>query len=111
LPRIPDFIIKQIPEIILKPRLPIPIPDPGPLKNIEIPNLKNRFNLKVNPALKIPIRPGVPQPIVKESDMDINMPDTARKQLLSGDIGMIREAIEKNFTLFRPIFMDMALLL
>lgn len=106
LPRIPDFIIKQIPEIIVKPRIPIPIPDPdpGPLKNIVIPNLKNRFNLKANPALKVPIRPGIPQPVAKEADIDIALPDAARKQLLSGDVRMIREAIEKNFSLFRPIF-------
>jgi hypothetical protein len=106
LPRIPDPIILQIPDIILRPRIPIPIPDPGPLKNIVLPDLKNRFNLKANPALQVPVRPGVPTPDLKQANTnaDIQMDDATRKQLLSGNAAQIREVVEKNFTAYRPIF-------
>lgn len=110
LPRIPDHIIRQIPELVLKPRIPIPIPDPGPLR-VVIPELKNRFNLKVNPVLKtnLAVTPKVLQPsnVITKADLAdqaISLSDVARKQILSGNVTQIREAVAKNFQLLHPLF-------
>jgi hypothetical protein len=110
LPRIPDYILKRIPELIARPRIPIPIPEPEPIRNI-IPDLRNRFdpkarpvmtdNLDINPKLSLPQQPATGK---IPDDMVLSLPDTARRQLLSGNIGQIREAITQNFRLLHPIF-------
>ncbi len=110
LPRIPDFIIKQIPELILKPRIPIPIPEPDPIR-VVVPQLPNRFDAKVNPVVKANLAlnpkvmaPQAPVTKVAEDNPALSLPDAARKQILSGNISLIRDAVAKNFQLLHPIF-------
>jgi len=111
LPRIPDFVIKQIPELILKPRIPFPIPEPDPIRFIT-PELKNKFEAKINPAIKtnLAANPKVtlPQQVntnkLAEADTTLSLPDVVRKQLLSGNVSLVRDAIAKNFQLLHPIF-------
>lgn len=108
LPRIPDYIIKRIPELIEKPRIPIPIPEPDPIKFV-IPDLRHNLNLKVNPKNNAVVTPKVVLPPAKmskaeEADLPIALPEAVRKQMLSGNLSLVKDAIARNFQLLHPIF-------
>ncbi len=132
--RIPNDIIRRIPEIILKPEWPIPIPDPGPIDEVSL----NPQPLPPGPEL---LRPGVRSLAnltgisestqrfnVTDQDLEgiskisarraniggnltrenfvsgINIPQQIKSQFLSEDIPALRKAIIENFQILHPIF-------
>lgn len=98
--RIPDNIILRIPDIILKPEIPIrkiPIPDPGPLQvfnPIKKLSLKaDMFNVLSAKTVTATALQSVPElsPIVS-------------RQLATDNVKQIRSTLLANFDLFHPYF-------
>ncbi|MGX5816574.1 hypothetical protein ACWKWU_00165 [Chitinophaga lutea] len=118
LPRIPDYIIRRIPEFIFNPEIPIPLPQPGPDPDPIGPVINPvRFDTTVirplepagifNPA----IAPG--PAIRKDRAGAIRVSETAKAQvfpaevtkaLSSGNVSIIRKTLLDNIDLFHPIF-------
>lgn len=97
--RIPDHVILKVPELVLEPQRvpPIPIPDPGPLREIGLgqagagePVAFQTRSLEVQKA-----DAGQQLPVLSE---DI------QKQLRSGNVDLIRETVANHFQLFHPYF-------
>jgi hypothetical protein len=116
LPKIPDYIIKKIPDIILYPDRPIPIPDPGPLHVIDTPGVVIRpdvvtglhpLTLDVQPlkeaAPRITGAPPVISPAARENVLRTITPEI-KQQLLSGNVNSIRNILQNNIQIFHPYF-------
>lgn len=110
--RIPDKIIKLVPEIILNPGIPfpIPVPDPEPYAGRSpMPDFSGSFRKISNPAA--PDAPARMRANVSASKADaaaslqkiIGNSEIASTLMLK-DVSGIREAIVRHFDLFHPIF-------
>lgn len=99
--KIPDHIILRIPDIILKPEIPIripkPFPDPSPLLTVS-PRLAtltntNLFNTFSNVH-------------VSASALKAQVPvsDGIKRTLLSGNANLIRTSVAQNLSIFHPYF-------
>jgi hypothetical protein len=131
--KIPDDIIKKIPEIVDGPQWPIPIPDPGPeiitaLNPQPLPpkvvtaNVLTKAITNINPisettklsstsaAASISVKESTAAINVKTSDQGVSnlsaiqLPPAIKTQLLSGNVTAIRKTIVDNFQLFHPWF-------
>ncbi len=109
LPNIPDYVIARIPEIILKPeipiRIPIPIPDPiGPIIR------KPVFNPIAVPKLNIGLRGNAfdtfSEKTVTASALQALPPigDNIKRQLMTNNVATIRKSLLDNFKLLHPYF-------
>ena len=110
LPLIPDFVIARIPDIILKPeipiRIPIPIPDPiGPIVSQKI-NVKSRATQKTNLGIKGNAFDTFGETTISASAL-LALPainEAIKRQLLTGNLATIRQSLLDNFKLFHPYF-------
>lgn len=135
--RIPDDIIRKIPEIIAQPEWPIPIPDPGPLDQValnpqplppgpELSGITLRSNVMRSPVPNAFTQPATPLSLegkaasgniaTKSFSIPGNVPGQIpplpeihidkelKDQILSGNIGKIRQSIVDNFKVLQPIF-------
>lgn len=115
LPKIPDYIIKKIPDIILYPErpIPIPIPDPGPIHfpgtviRPEIATEIRPLALDVHPlaeaAPRITGAQSMITPVARENVLRSITPEI-KQQLLSGNVSAIRNTLQANLQLFHPYF-------
>jgi hypothetical protein len=116
LPKIPDHIIKKIPDFLFEPNLPIPlpegpwppIPDPiGPIINPGFASTINRdilFNPKTAPGVQY-TRQATEKKISQEiNTLSAKLTPTIQAELLTGNVNTIRDSIIRNFDLFHPIF-------
>ncbi|WP_123846960.1 hypothetical protein [Chitinophaga lutea] len=115
LPRIPDYIIEKIPEYILHPDLPIPLPEPDPIGPIINPQ---RFNAAIRPVVADRLfnpgslpgttirkqKAGAPEIRMEESKAALRISPEIRASLTSRNISAIRKTLLDNIQLFHPIF-------
>lgn len=98
--RIPDHIILRIPDIILKPEIPIrtiPIPDPGPLQ-IKTPNRRIGLDANLFGVLSANTVSAMALQSVPQIDRKIRM------ELSTKSVKQIRSTLLANFNLFHPYF-------
>lgn len=116
LPKIPDYIIKKIPDFIFEPNIPIPLPVepwppiPDPIGPVINPGLDRTFNRAAifNPS-SAPGASYARQSNTKKISNEVNtfsakLSPEVKAQLLTGNANIIRESILNNFQLFHPIF-------
>lgn len=117
LPKIPDFIIERIPEYILNPDLPIPLPEPWPDPVGPVIN-PQRFNTAIKPVagdrLFNPVSvPGVSLRKQKiggteirseESKLAASISPGIKAALSTNNIAAIRKTLLENITVLHPIF-------
>ncbi|MDN3725086.1 hypothetical protein QRD02_11885 [Aequorivita sp. SDUM287046] len=99
--KIPDHIIAKIPDAILNPKfeVPIPIPDPDPFRRLErFPNISGQEEENIFKTQSLQQIRNETLSVLPELGADI------KKQLSSGNLNSIREAIVKNYALFHPWF-------
>ncbi|MEO6233501.1 MAG: hypothetical protein ABJB11_06040 [Ferruginibacter sp.] len=99
--KVPDFVIAEIPKIILQPneliKFPIPIPDPPPfsLNNAALQAVQSANIFKTNSAEN------------RQMEMAAKLPPldmTIRQNFASGNLDLIRDTIVDNFTILHPWF-------
>ncbi len=117
IPRIPDDILTKIPDLILEPEIPIPVPlpDPPPIRIPDLPPVfpnrpafRRLFRRDVNP-FDLPVvrelrRPLVNKPINPELVKPSIFNQDIRAKLLTREPAMIQAVLRENFELFHPIF-------
>jgi len=110
LPNIPDYVIVRIPDIILKPEIPIriprPIPDPiGPVIGVN-PLVKPLLTTKINLGLKGNAFDTFGETTVSADALKALPPisDTIKRQLTTRNVATIRKSLLDNFQLFHPYF-------
>lgn len=132
--KIPDYIIKKIPEIVDGPVRPIPIPDPGPeliagLNPQPLPPREVTANISTRPLTNInvnaisettrltssvtPVEKSLNESafsananerIAAGTIASVQLPDQIKAQISSGNVSTIRKTIVDNFQLFHPWF-------
>ncbi|MBS1645088.1 MAG: hypothetical protein JST36_08645 [Bacteroidetes bacterium] len=110
--RIPDYVIKRIPDIIEKPRIPIhdiirypipiPNPDPGPIKNITHSNRLAKTPIKLAALGKSAQALKSEDAILQQALPELS--PSLKAQLSSGNIQQTRNLIVNNFPLLHPYF-------
>ncbi len=107
--RIPDDVIFRIPDIILKPEIPIPIPIPRP-RPIPIidPRVISGVTIRPRSADATDSNPFAPLGSTDISATALRalpqVSDVVRRQLLTNNAGLIRKTVLENFNLFHPYF-------
>lgn len=117
LPKIPDFIIERIPDYVLEPDLPIPLPEPwpDPIGPIVLPE---RFNTPLRPVagnrLFNPLaapgatvrkqKIGSTEIKIEESKLAASISPEIKAALSTRNIGTIRKTLLENIQVFHPIF-------
>lgn len=130
--RIPDRIIKRIPEIVVTPQWPIPIPepDPEPFDPVFDPGVsglaelnpqplppgpanRSRFGFNAQSEFTAPVDVDLQARVsqLKSAPAELAMAQSAilasprlLSALNSGNVGSIRKTIAENFALFHPYF-------
>ncbi|MFA6531163.1 MAG: hypothetical protein WCT31_05505, partial [Candidatus Micrarchaeia archaeon] len=99
--KIPDHIIAKIPEVILNPveifKHPIPIPDPPPFFEDNVPLA---FREQKNIFMTMSVQE-------KQMEVTANLPEInaeIKQKLASKNLGLIRETIAANYAIFHPWF-------
>jgi hypothetical protein len=120
LPTIPDWIIKKIPEYVLNPDFPIPIPEPEPWQ--QVAGTQVLFNDALNPnnlqrasantqlfsPASLPNENSLQQSAMQQRRVVTNQVQKFTPEissaLMSGSVNAIRNIISTNLELFHPIF-------
>jgi len=100
--KIPDHIIARIPDIILKPEIPIRIPKPFPNPSPLLSNVSSRLATLTNANLFNTFS----NVHISASALKAQVPvsDAIKRTLLSGNTNLIRTSVAQNLAIFHPYF-------
>ena len=102
--KLPPEVIRRIPDIILKPELPtpIPIPRPIPIDRIKIDRILIRPRFAEQPNAFDAT--GINEITANRLKVLPTIKDEVKKQLLTGNLSIIKKTLLDNFNLFHPYF-------
>jgi hypothetical protein len=109
LTKIPDHIILRIPDIVLKPEIPIripkPFPDPSPF-GINVTGAASLISPRLATLTNTTVFNTLSSSAITASALKAQVPmsEEINKTLLSGNANLIRTAVAKNLNLFHPYF-------
>ncbi|MES2772741.1 MAG: hypothetical protein V4722_01060 [Bacteroidota bacterium] len=99
--KIPDHIILRIPDIILKPEIPIRIPKPFPDLS-PLTNISSRLATLTNANLFNSLSNTHVTASALKAQVPVN--ESIKRTLLSGNANLIRTSVAQNLSLFHPYF-------